>query len=561
MTTSCKQCERAFDITERDQRFYDLVSPTFAGRRFTVPVPTLCPDCRQQRRLAWRNERTLYRRQCDRTGKPIVSIYAPNFGYQVYDRDEWYSDRWDALSYGREFDFNKPFFEQFSELQKVVPMLALNQQAGNENCDYTNLVSYNKNCYYIFAGNSNEDCYYCTYVQRNRDVVDCFLTFDSTRCYDCVDCYNCYELLHSQNCLNCNTGAHLYNCRGNNNCFACISLMNKSYCIFNKQYTREQYQLELERIKSRADSAAYVETQLALLLRSSPQKYYTGFSNEGVIGNHVTNSKNSEYCFDCTYLEDCSYCVWLHRAVNCYDCYAYGLKGELGYENHLCGNNFYNLQYCDSCWNDVSNLLYCRYCVFGSKNLFGCIGLRGKEYCVLNKQYSKAEYESLVSRVITHMQHTGEWGEFFPVNISPFAYNETVAQEYFPLSDTEVHDQSWRWKEDLPHTVGRETLSWQQIPKNIQEIPDSITEAILACRSCAKNYKVIAPELKFYRSMGISIPQHCFDCRYRSRFVRRNPRKLYSRHCEKCGESLLSTFSLERPELVYCEKCYLEDIG
>ena len=32
----------------------------------------------------------------------------------------------------------------------------------------------------------------------------------------------------------------------------------------------------------------------------------------------------------------------------------------------------------------------------------------------------------------------GEWGEFFPSSLSPFGYNETVAQEYFPMTREEV---------------------------------------------------------------------------------------------------------------------------
>jgi hypothetical protein len=36
------------------------------------------------------------------------------------------------------------------------------------------------------------------------------------------------------------------------------------------------------------------------------------------------------------------------------------------------------------------------------------------------------------------MQETGERGEFFHRNLSPFGYNETVANEYFPLSKEEA---------------------------------------------------------------------------------------------------------------------------
>jgi len=35
------------------------------------------------------------------------------------------------------------------------------------------------------------------------------------------------------------------------------------------------------------------------------------------------------------------------------------------------------------------------------------------------------------------MIETGEWGEFFHPSLSPFGYNETVAQEYYPLQNVQ----------------------------------------------------------------------------------------------------------------------------
>jgi Zn ribbon nucleic-acid-binding protein len=59
----------------------------------------LCPECRQQRRLSFRNERNLYKRDCDATGKSIISIYSPDKPYKVYNQDFWWSDNWDAMDY------------------------------------------------------------------------------------------------------------------------------------------------------------------------------------------------------------------------------------------------------------------------------------------------------------------------------------------------------------------------------------------------------------------------------------------------------------------------------
>ena len=40
------------------------------------------------------------------------------------------------------------------------------------------------------------------------------------------------------------------NCKNCTNCFACVGLENKSYSIFNKQYEKEEYFKEIDKIKS-----------------------------------------------------------------------------------------------------------------------------------------------------------------------------------------------------------------------------------------------------------------------------------------------------------------------
>jgi hypothetical protein len=53
-------------------------------------------------------------------------------------------------------------------------------------------------------------------------------------------------------------------------------------------------------------------------------------------------------------------------------------------------------------------------------------------YCIFNMQYTKSEYEILAPQLISHMQDLGEWGEFFPMHISPFSYSESLAGEIYP---------------------------------------------------------------------------------------------------------------------------------
>src|SRR3989338_9885653 len=105
---NCRQCQSSFEIFPEDRRFYDMMQ---------VPEPTLCYICRMQRRLSFRSERFLYHRKCDLSGKQIISSYSSDKPFPVYENDEWWSDKWDPLSYCRDFDFNRPFFEQFRDLR------------------------------------------------------------------------------------------------------------------------------------------------------------------------------------------------------------------------------------------------------------------------------------------------------------------------------------------------------------------------------------------------------------------------------------------------------------
>ena len=577
MQKICKNCQQNFEITDEDLKFYEKVSPVFNDKKYLIPQPTLCYECRQQRKLAFRNERVLYKRKCDLCKQQIISIYSPDKPFQVYCQKCIWSDKYDPIVFGRNYDFNKSFFEQFSELMLKVPVMSVNLQAGNENCDYTNLTSYNKNSYLIFAALKSEDCYYCTYLHRCKNVLDSLFIFDSELCYECVDCYFCYKVFLSQYCNNCTDSYFLYDCKKCSNCFCCVGMKNKSYCFLNQQYSKQEYIDIIDQLLKNPQWLIIAKQKFLDLQKIIPHKYYQGINNENVSGDHISFSKNLTNCFDCNYSEECKNCTWLHESKNCHDCYAWGQTGELGYENHLCGNNFYNVQFSASCWNNVSNLLYCYFCINNVSDCFGCIGLNHKKYCILNKQYSKKEYEQLVPKIIEAMKSPKspltrglghpldkgglgdcEWGEFFPSSISPFGYNETVAQEYFPTTKEQALSKNYKWKDEEKNSeyFGPKI----EIPDNIDSVKDEIINQILNCESCNKYYKIIKQELKFYRSLKLPIPKNCPDCRHRQRLSMRNPRKLWTRNCMKCNTEIQTTYPLERKEIVYCEKCYLETI-
>ncbi|MBI3535652.1 MAG: hypothetical protein HY072_09250 [Deltaproteobacteria bacterium] len=535
MQKTCKQCEIKFEIDQLDLDFY---------KKINVPVPTLCSECRLKRRQIFRNDRVFYNRKCDLSGKQFISTYEPNRGYKVYHPDEWYSDKWDAMVYGRDFDFNKPFFEQFDALMHAVPRLGIDI-VNCENSYYCNFCGDDKNCYLDIAGEGNEDCYFNLFVKHSKNVVDCTFVYNSTLCCECINCYDCYNVQHSTYCENSSDCLFCFDLKGCRNCLFSSGLRNKEYFIFNKQHSKEEYGKYLENLQL----GSYVQREK---LKAGWDKFkrenaiFRGnyFLNcENVSGDDIKNSKNTFHSFNVLNCEDCKYLYDVLDAKDCQDLNYSLYKPELSYElistlNMVKSAFSLESHYCNEVY-------YCDM-VNNSKNLFGCIGLNHKQYCILNKQYSREEYEKLVPKIIEKMRLDGEWGEFFPFDISPFAYSETVAQEYFSLKVERTKSEKIYQGPEF------------QLPDNIKDLPDDLVKQILICEKSEKPYRVIEAELKFYKRMNIPVPHLSPDQRHLERMSLRNPRKLFDRKCSNCGQQIESTFTANRPEKVYCEQCYLK---
>ena len=213
------------------------------------------------------------------------------------------------------------------------------------------------------------------------------------------------------------------------------------------------------------------------------------------------------------------------------------------------------------------DILYSESCQ-SSNNCFGCVALKHAEYSIFNKQYSKEEYSKLKEKIIDHMKNGGEWGEFFPMKYSPFAYNESMANLSFPMTKTEIINSGFHYQDNLQQTKGKTTL--KEIPENINDVPETIVDEILECAECERNYKIIPNEFSFYKKWQIPIPRKCFFCRFKKRFSLRTPSAIWHRTCmcekqnhfhkDKCEEEFETSYAPDRPEIIYCEKCYQQEV-
>jgi Zn ribbon nucleic-acid-binding protein len=540
----CTQCKSQFEHLPEDMKFY---------KEHSFPAPGLCPDCRHQHRCTFRNERFLYRGNCDLCGENMVTIFSDDKPFPVYCPECWWGNKWDGIRYGRDFDFSRPFFDQFFELRDQVPRLSLNN--GNHvNSDYCNQCVGNKNCYLLFAADDNQDCMNSYWINRCADTYNSSWLVESTLCFDLVDSENCYRCIYGQDLKNCSNCHFSYDLIGCKNCFLCSGLRNKEYYINNKSYPREEYERKINSINP-GSYAFYLEMKkLFLNIRTKiPHKYIHIINSENCTGDYIINSKNSKHCFDIFDSEDSRYAFnMVHQHFNDVDA-SYTTESRNSYQiMSVVGEdvNFSTIVwYSSNVW--YSDLIQ------QSHNIFGCVGLRHKKNCILNKQYSKSDFEDLRGRIIKHMKRTGEWGKFFPVNKSPFAYNETVAQDFFPMTRNEVGSLGWHWQDMDKKDFQPQTYV---IPDDIKSVGENICNEILSCSECRKNYKILLREFNFYKQVNYPIPRTCPDCRFLERLHMRNPRKLFDRKCDKCGAVIRTSYSPNRSEKVYCENCYLENI-
>ncbi|MEK9166370.1 MAG: hypothetical protein AAB846_01410 [Patescibacteria group bacterium] len=591
-TRNCQNCKNEFRIAPEDFEFYE---------KMEVPPPTWCPECRLIRRFSFRNERNLYANTCALCGQNIISVFHHDLGFTVYCQPCWWSDKWNPLDYEQDYDFSKPFFAQFRELMRKTPWAALmSDYVTNVNSDYVNMASHSKNCYLTSHADHNEDSAYASGLKLSKDCYDGTMVQQSELSYEClnvtkgfknvfsVDCENSYDIYFSRNLVGCS------------NCVGCVNLRNKSHHIFNEPYTKEEYFKKLEELNLGSyESLMRVREKTEKLWNKFPQKYYHGAYNTKVSGDYIHHSKDVHASYEMIGVENAKFCQFLSTkpTEDCYDYTEWGDSASLIYEAIVSGVEISKLKFV---WGVRSGSRESEYTMHstGIKNVFGCVNLRKKEYCILNRQYTKESFDKLKAKIIGHMYEMPyvdakgriyKYGEFFPSELSPFAYNETV-QEFFPLTKEEAIKQGFRWRDPEARQY-QASVAASSLPDNIKDAPDSILGEVIGCaheekcnHQCTKAFRLISPELAFLRKMNLPLPRLCPNCRHYERIKYRNPMRLWKGSCqcagadsenlvyknsgghpnhdpaEHCHNGFETSYAPDRPEIVYCESCYLAEV-
>src|SRR3989344_251423 len=546
-------CEREFEITDEDIKFLKMLR---------APAPNYCPTCRRIRRIAFMGLSQLFKIPCQAPGhnESMISILSEDCPFPVYDYKYFISDEFDPFIFGRKYNTETSPMEQLFEMRKTFPMPSfLNRDPSSVNSEYSNGGRDTKNGYYIFGCFRSEDLWYSVMSNRSKDIMDCRLIVRCDHVYDSLQSENMYNSSFSYYSNDCSDSMFLFDCSNCDSCFGCVNLRNAKHRVWNRQLSKEEYESFIKTLYPlKRNKIKEYRKQFWELVKSLPLNASRNVSVENVSGVTLFNAKNA---YDVTESEKAEHVRHADGVMGHNDSMDVLFSGasSLLYGTTNIGSQSSNVKF------SVSS----KYCtnsefVFNSKNLdncFMCFGLQSKSYCVLNMQYSPEEYFSLVDKIKCDMWKRGEYGDAFPMKFSPQAYNFSMGSISFSLTSEEIIKLGGYLAKEPDSNAGDiKTLSGGEIPQTIDEVTDDIVNYGIVCEISGKPFRIIASELQFYRKMKLPIPSVHPVIRMNDKAKIVKIGRKHSATCAKCKKSIYSEFDPKDNFILYCERCYQQEV-
>ena len=240
------------------------------------------------------------------------------------------------------------------------------------------------------------------------------------------------------------------------------------------------------------------------------------------------------------------------------DIYASG-NSELLYEVSAVGGQCANVKFSaqSKFVTDSEFLINCHNCQF----CFACIGIENKKYCIFNKQYAKEEFFKTIDEIKSNMLERGEYGEFLPYILSPFAYNGSEANLAYPLDSNEIKALGACYQDEIKSDIaGIKIIKQKDIPDSIKDVRDEIVEIAIICEESGKPYRIIKSELEFYKNMNLPIPfLHPLE-RMKKTFEYLSNNLSYYAKCGRCGIDLETIYATGEYKKLYCETCFQKEV-
>jgi hypothetical protein len=547
---TCRFSDKKFYITAEDIKFY---------KKIGVPLPTLSPHERMRGKLGFFNLYNLFYGKSDKTGKKIVSSYPSDTPYKIYEHAIWNDIDFTNTSVG--YDQKKSFFEQYKDFQLKVPRPNLVTR-NIVNSDYSHATVDVKNCYFVFDTLRTQDSQFSAYINDSKNCYYTYATTASNICYENSLCDKVYKCFFSEFSNGCVDSAFLFDCRNCNDCFMCTNLRHKSYCFENEQLSKEEYQRRIKEVNlGNRDEVNKLKSKFKEFKKKAINRANHNEKNVNCTGDYNTNSKNCSSCFYIEDSEDLKYMAGAMKSRDCMDS-AVCLESELVYGSMIWDQHCYNVKFSVKS-SGLRDSEYCDLCK-NCNNCFACIGLKNKSFCIFNKQYSEKSYWEKIDEIKTKMLLAGEYGEFFPPELSPTPYQTSSAVSFGGYDDIEVAEEYGYDTEESPDDVissmGVEIVS-EDVPDDIKDVFDDILQKTIISEETGKKFRYTKEQLEFHRKYNLALPTEHYSTVLARKRIALGPIDfdIRYRNCCKCKKETQVTFPENHPDAptkIYCEKCY-----
>jgi phage pi2 protein 07 len=547
-TKTCQNCKNNFTIEPDEFAFYEKVG---------ILPATQCLSCRTKHHLSFWLFGKFRKGVSDLSGDSIITILPEKNRYPIYSLKEWHSDNWNAMDYGQEYDNSKSLFEQLKNLQEKIPRP---HQTGSNNtdCDWSDDAWNCKNCYLSRSMDTCEDLFYAYHNRYVKNSIDPYVCFNSDRLYECFYCFNSYKIFYSRDSRDCLDSYFLFDCRNCTNCFMCWNLRSKSYCIENMQYTKQEYQEKIKsfNLGSYASITSFKNNFKEIVRSRVVHRENFNFKAYNSTGNYLSSTTNCINCFNADNSQDSFNCVSAvenKSLIDCSGCFKAELCG-----NCSCCVEGYDLRY--SSWSSSRYSEYLDICI-ECEYCFACVGLKKKKNCILNKQYTKEEYNALKNKIVSDMKMRDEYGKFLPYSMSLGPYNLSTGFLYFPDTKEEHILSLGGYWENLKenHVDGIET---KDLPDNIQDVEENITKQSLICPETGWRFNIAPNELLFYKQNNIPLPRQHFDVRIKSYINKFIILEQYPYSCVYCSKNIMTHYPPEWGyQKIACIECYQNNLN
>lgn len=293
---------------------------------------------------------------------------------------------------------SKVFFNELNRIIRSQPLPPL-KIVSSENCEYSDNIYYSKNITYGFDVVS---CTNCTYIYdsfHSHNCFDCDYADEAELCYESVDPFKAFNCDFVNYCARIRDSSYSHWCWNAHDLFGCVYLQNKSFCIFNRQLTEEEYR-EKVKLYKKWPAEKILATVEELKKRYPLTQTIEAHNVNTTYGNYMHYNKNCYLCFDAAHDEDCAY---LYDSFHCKSSFdlTFGTDNELSYEV-VSSSKIFNSRYVSFSQNcrDSAYLINCT----NVRDSLGCVGLTHKKYCILNRQFTKEEYSRVSKQIISEIR-------------------------------------------------------------------------------------------------------------------------------------------------------------